>query len=342
MHLKLILFVLTNILFSSCNIQMLEFYTPGTYNITNLDYSKSENIIIEIWGAGSGASAGFDLKCYGFDCNEQKLLSVFYGGNSGAYIKANIITNQNTFTLVIGEGGKSFPAYQNGYYPNEGTGYPGGQTSFSNMNLTTNLIAQGGNAPDDNGWYVQPAVPVSLVVDGYIMSSFNGFIGLVEYQEEKATGANGAPAPCGSQGGSSSNYDNITPGGGAYSTNFVTYGGNGGAIIYFSSVFTSTASPTPSPTQSISSTSTPSKSITKSASFTGTSSSSASLSPSGSLSPTSSVSQSAAIMSNIEIGIFAVICLLFIVCCFSIIILWIIMFIVYKLGRENEYQAVIN
>lgn len=337
----IIFFIITNILASSCNIQIIEFYTPGTYNITNQDYSKSENIIIELWGAGSGASAGLEVECYGKDCNDEKWFSVFYGGNSGSYIKANVITNQNSFTLVIGNGARSVPAYD-WYFPNSGIGNSGGQTSFTSSNLSTNLIAGGAVAPNNNGWSVSPAKPLSLTVMGYIINNYNGLAGSIEYQKLGATSANGAAAPNGSPGGTSSNYNNITPGGGAYSSDFLTFGGNGGAIIYFSSIFTPTASLSPSQTISITKTSTSSKSIMKAPSFSSTSSTSSSVSASISPSLTPSISQSVTIIKNVEFDVIIITCSLFAICSFCAIVIWILMYIAYKIKNEKEYQQVIN
>lgn len=74
----------------TANINVITFDTPGNYQLTPVDYQYSPQIIVEMWGAGGGGCSG--------DCG--------IGGGSGAYIKATINTNLETFNLTIGLGGK--------------------------------------------------------------------------------------------------------------------------------------------------------------------------------------------------------------------------------------------
>jgi hypothetical protein len=74
----------------SANIETITFSNPGNYQLTPQDYHYSSQIIVEMWGAGGGGCSA--------DCG--------IGGGSGAYIKATINTNLETFNLTVGLGGK--------------------------------------------------------------------------------------------------------------------------------------------------------------------------------------------------------------------------------------------
>jgi len=70
----------------------------GSYTLIPEDYGYQDNIIIELWGAGSGSS-----KTY---INNGQGAIYASGGNSGAYINAKIdTTNQETFYFSLGKGG---------------------------------------------------------------------------------------------------------------------------------------------------------------------------------------------------------------------------------------------
>jgi len=125
-----------------CNVQILKYDVPGTYLLTPLEYSYSDNIIIQMWGGGSGGSTIIKN-------NINKNFSYLYqyqyqyqytGGSSGSYIAANIITFNETFTLTVGAGGLSCLS---GFEPEKlyyCQGIPGSNSVIegNNFNVSTN------------------------------------------------------------------------------------------------------------------------------------------------------------------------------------------------------------
>jgi len=125
-------FFLTLLQLSSTNIQILKYETPGTYILSPNEYSYSDNIIIELWGGGSGGSTN-----YGF---RTKYAYEYKGGSSSSYIKANLITLNETFKITVGNGGLSCASgveLARQYYCQ---GDPGKNSIIENENiyLTTN------------------------------------------------------------------------------------------------------------------------------------------------------------------------------------------------------------
>ena len=122
---------------TQARITMITFDTPGNYQLTPQDYQYSPQIIVEMWGAGGGGCSG--------DCG--------IGGGSGAYIKATINTNLETFNLTVGLGGKGGDGAQTECY-STGCAYPWllNSKNYSGYNgtdtkiisLNNNLVAGGG------------------------------------------------------------------------------------------------------------------------------------------------------------------------------------------------------
>jgi len=258
--------------FVNCNLQTIEFYESGEYTLSKQDYGNSENIIIEMWGAGSGCT----VICNSNDCFYDENNYAYYSGNSGAYLKANIITNGETLNITIGSGGKSCvpPIEEHKYY--ECYAKKGGSTILNINNI--NLITEGGK----HG-YCEPAnimVDVSEYV--YIFYSASGNCGST-VTNMNIPGAN-----------STNGYlINETPGYGAncvMNDNNPKPGSDGGIIIYFGSVLTPSVTATITPSISLSATNTKTTSPTNSISITPTISFTISITPS--ITTTSSITPS--------------------------------------------------
>ena len=73
----------------------LTFDQPGEYQLTPEMYNFADEITVELWGAGGGGCSG--------DCG--------IGGGSGAYIKATLNTNLESFYLIVGASGKGGRSY---------------------------------------------------------------------------------------------------------------------------------------------------------------------------------------------------------------------------------------
>lgn len=102
MNYFLIFLLLSGYLFASIlNTQIKsKLYTQvGEYTLTPEDYEYSSNLIISIWGAGSGSSFS-----RGYEKSGQ---TIYCPGNSGSYINFNIETNNDTFYFSLGAGGYS-------------------------------------------------------------------------------------------------------------------------------------------------------------------------------------------------------------------------------------------
>lgn len=250
------------------NVQIIEFYEPGNYTITPGDYGNSNNIIIEMWGAGSGGSvlSSFNVNnCGEWSCAYD---TDFIGGVSGSYIKANIVTHGNTFYFTVGSGGnngcEAYPGES--FDPYYCIGNNGGDTTFTNgADLT--LDATGGTLCHNcNPYYVCQAAPIyTNITFGTIVIGVTGTCGStgVNKYVSGATSVNGLVG------------DGRTVGHGAYCCGEpLGKGGDGAVVIYY------VANYTPSPTISFSS----------SISTSNTRSATPSVTPRVSFSPTSSVS----------------------------------------------------
>jgi len=224
-------------------VKMKIYATPGIYTLNPSDYNHVDNIIIELWGAGGAGST-----CR-YDVNSNNMMGI--GGGSGGYIKASITTNQNSFTLYIGEGATS----TNMIYSCLPSSYDSKGTTYLEINNDFMFSAGGGGTCGNITEY-----PFSNEGKNYIaygiknVLSFDGESGLYN----TIPGGSGGYAPYGGAGGKIGylkiNNNNVyqgkngdTPGGGGAgiglryitSTTSTQYlkingdGANGGAIIYF-------------------------------------------------------------------------------------------------------------
>lgn len=84
-------------------------YGPGDYRLAPQDYHYVDQIVVEIWGAGGAGGAG---SAGGVGRN-------IMGGGGGAYITANITTNQQYIDIHVGYGGAGVERYKwtTGLYP---------------------------------------------------------------------------------------------------------------------------------------------------------------------------------------------------------------------------------
>lgn len=209
--------------FADPNVGILEFYEAGDYILSGQDYGYSDNIIVEIWGAGSGGSVTYSYDCYYtpppwleeycFNMTE------FIGGTAGSYIKANIATNMGTINITVGKGGATcdyIPICEGGI----------GGTTF--INVGDSYLAAGvGNDI------------VTNITNGYLIATCAG-----------TEGKYGRIPP--QYGGISVNTfngkNNNIGQGSTCPSNYMQKGIDGGAVIYFNSLITpsSTTSPTSS------------------------------------------------------------------------------------------------
>lgn len=86
--------------YTSPQINTKLYTEEGEYVLTPEDYGYSPNLIISLWGAGSGSSYSLGYKTQG-----EK--TIYCPGNSGSYVNFNIQTNNNTFYFSLGAGGYS-------------------------------------------------------------------------------------------------------------------------------------------------------------------------------------------------------------------------------------------
>lgn len=221
----LFIIISVNIINVDANIGTITFDTPGNYQLTPADYHYSPQIIVEMWGAGGGGCSG--------DCG--------IGGGSGAYIKATINTNLETFNLTIGLGGKggdgcqvecdqfscNYPWYRNS---TKYSGFNGTDTTLASDN--NNLIAGGGikgnitihtchSGYNSYNCYNNGGIYFINHINGYINQILNGNSGTLGYNKLSQSGCiqinnfchnnyligagNGGNSPYGSIGGIGAN-----------------------------------------------------------------------------------------------------------------------------------------
>ena len=248
-------FIIIAIYFVYANIQILQFTQPNNYILTAKDYAFSDNIIVEIWGAGSGGAITKAYKYCDYTKNECYAHDIiFNGGSSGSFISANIVTYNQSFNIVVGQGGiscrldvfdrsSSFTC----------TGTNGGSSTFSNNNI--NLIATGGQSlcssftmsdiscRCSSNCLNSTAKPIIALntPNGYLINSADSNLASSAINEF----INGADAPF------TTIDTNI--GSGAYCCpNVTTNGNNGSVIIYFNSPYSPSASIKPTPSKSTS------------------------------------------------------------------------------------------
>lgn len=287
----IIIILLINVYSALSNIQTLNFFEPGNYTLSKQDYNNSDNLIIEMWGGGSGGYINYYESCNQNGCYQDGY--TYYGGNSGAYIKANIITHGESFNLVIGSGGISTKIVIE-------DNNAGSDTILVIQNKSMNLVAGGG--PPPNTSYALAKYYIDSIY-GYVMNYANGNVGGTTLSKINNF-VNGAAAPYGCSGGTYNNVFNTGEfshdllcntcfaGGGAccydYSHSRVNQGGNGGIIIYYNTILSPSTSLSPSPTSSVTSSVSVTISRTPSYSITKTKSPSISVTRSPSTSPSTS------------------------------------------------------
>ena len=298
----IIILILINVYCVLTNIQSLYFFKPGNYTLSKQDYNNSDNLIIEMWGGGSGSYITYYKSCNKSFCYQNGYTC--YGGNSGAYVRANIITNGENFDLVVGSGGIStkIPEDDNNN---------GKDTILMNQNKLLHLIAGGGPGPGSRTTtltsisnYALSQYYIDNNIYGYVINYANGNQGNIS-QSNISNCVNGAISPytlCikGQTCAFSEDYEclieinditlesnKFSPGGGACCQDLnlgLTMGGNGGIIIYYNTILSPSASLSPSPTYSVTNSISISASKTSIYSITKT----PSLSPSVSYSPSTS------------------------------------------------------
>jgi len=99
-----IVFALLCYVVLSYQVEMKIWDQAGEYTLMPEDYGYANNIMIQLWGAGSGSSYMYGGGNSQTGCQG----NVYCGGNSGAYINININTvKQETFYFTLGGGGLS-------------------------------------------------------------------------------------------------------------------------------------------------------------------------------------------------------------------------------------------
>jgi len=232
MKLLLVLFLIA----VSFQIEMKIYDKAGSYILTPEDYDYKPNIFIQLWGAGSGSSY------YG----------TAYGGNSGAYVAANISTmNFETFHFQLGLGDIcpyyiSKPGVQDCKF-NVIIGYDGGYSNFRLLDNSVLFNVSGGIA-----WYYNGT---SFISENAKMISSNhraddSIINISEgytYPYASVSYGYGASSPFGNLGGygmkynETNNCNGVKGSGAGQYCNFkptnmnVEYqkGGDGALIVYY-------------------------------------------------------------------------------------------------------------
>ena len=216
----------------SFQIEMKLYDVAGDYIIKPEDYEYQDNIIIELWGAGSG-SMSFSNQQQNIQC----------AGNSGAYIKVKVDTsNQEMFYFSLGEGGKC--SYGTGYGTNYGA--PGNYSIFYSEDKELLLNVSGGSAHNQASCSKQVALINSTKhrADDIIITVANGTITSQNTQSYNQMGENcmcnngyGSSSPFGPNGGNrnSPNKCNGYMGSGSgYNCNYcIANENNSGCIGYY-------------------------------------------------------------------------------------------------------------
>ncbi len=241
------LFILISIYSISAKIQTIVLDQPNNYILSAKDYDNSENIIVNIWGAGSGGAITKVFTYCNNDKNEcQKPEFLFRGGSSGSFISANIITHGEPLNITIGKAGISCDLDKFFDDTTSCLGTDGGFSSVNNPNI--NLVAMGGisncesyimtNHKCQCSIYCNDSIAKPIIqfdeTYGYIIDTANSNIGDAILNEF----INGSIAPATS---------NLQFGNGAYccpnkslmweSSESKTYVGNGRVVIYFSTKY---------------------------------------------------------------------------------------------------------
>jgi hypothetical protein len=190
-------------------LQIIEFFNAGDYVVTPGDYNYSANVIVEVWGAGSGGS----VRCGGVACNTNQF--DYSGGMSGGYVRANVVTNMNNFTISIGKGGAACSIVGTSYYKYYDCG--------DNIDGTSTSISFGANSISSGSKNI-----VNIVNDnGYVMINYDG-IG----------GSSGRGSDNCVESWASNSYVNDTFSvgyGGVSCTSGIGNGGDGGVRVYYAS-----------------------------------------------------------------------------------------------------------
>lgn len=222
-------------------INMRLYDLAGDYVLKPENYNYQESIIIELWGAGSGS----------FEYSDPTKISQC-GGNSGAYVKILISTNNETFYFELGKGGEgniSFSLY--------GTKWscPGENSMFYTSDFSLLLNVSGGAGSTEYECGTIPANIIDLVYrkNDTIINAINGTLSsMVDIVTTNGctcfcNNGYGAASPYGANGG---NYYNkikcngYMGSGAGYNCNYCesieyyhcnrTYkGGDGALIIYY-------------------------------------------------------------------------------------------------------------
>lgn len=161
---KMFLILCSITLVYSVNIRLYD--VAGDYILTPEDYGFQDNIIIELWGAGSGSMKS--------NINNGDPVTYACGGNSGSFINAKIdTTNQETFYFSLGAGGDCSLCNSNTMY-----GKSGNYSLFYSEDKELFLNVSGGIGSKDYYCSTIPAIVNSTKhrADDIIIDYFNGTI----------------------------------------------------------------------------------------------------------------------------------------------------------------------
>ena len=239
-----ILLIALSFVILSYQVNMKIWDQAGEYTLTPEYYGYSDNIIIQLWGAGSGS----------FQQWIQQGGTSQAGGNSGAYISMNINTiKQETFYFTIGRGGNCSIVYNPSAYQTW-YGLPGNYSTFYNEDKSLLLNVSGGYGSSNYGGSGVNATVTVLKyrADDIVMHNINGTISptIITSSNNYCVcncGGRGASSPYGPYGGSyqaTPQCDGYMGSGAGYGCNQCVYdriigcirpykGGDGALVVYY-------------------------------------------------------------------------------------------------------------
>lgn len=234
------LLFLLSIVVLSYQVNILTYDQAGEYILYPKEYEYKNNIIIHLYGAGSGS--------YKYSDYHQLKQA---GGNSGAYLMMNINTVKNdTFYFTLGRGGNSSicsmsPSVQICY------GLPGNYSLFYNDDKSILLNVSGGYGSSQYSGSMENATVTILNyrADDIVLKNVNGSLSnTIDSFLCHCNNDHGGPSPYGPNGGSyyqTPQCDGYMGSGAGYGCNYCLMdinrqycirpykGGDGALVIYY-------------------------------------------------------------------------------------------------------------
>ena len=208
--------ILFTLFYLSNQVKILTYDKAGEYVLTPLQYDNADNILIQLWGAGSGSFMYHD-----------QIETLRAGGNSGAFIMMSLdTTKKENFYFTLGVGGNCSLSYS----------LPGNYSLFYNEDHSLFLNVSGGYGSTE---YSSSNKKATVTILNYRANDLvlHNIDGDVSITTSSNYGGRGSSSAYGSYGGYfyDTNRCNGYMGSGAgYGCNTcVSYGTDGYCSIYY-------------------------------------------------------------------------------------------------------------